>query len=230
MTSKIYFGEVMHARLQPVQHSFRYPVYFYAFVLDELEQLSRTNPLFGYNRLRPVALHDRDYLHPGPEPLRDKIQAVLTAAGLGKTLEKIILVTAARYFNYVFNPISFFYCYGQNGDLSCILAQVNNTFGEMHIYLLTDGRSGAEDGRLHFHADKAFHVSPFFPRTGRYEFRLSAVDETIDNKSTRKMAVTSGYPSAPSPARYASGHQSDRGCDPPHVGAAPAYRGVGGYG
>ncbi len=181
MTSKIYFGEVMHARLQPVQHSFRYPVYFYAFVLDELEQLSRTNPLFGYNRLRPVALHDRDYLHPGPEPLRDKIQAVLTAAGLGKTLEKIILVTAARYFNYVFNPISFFYCYGQNGDLSCILAQVNNTFGEMHIYLLTDGRSGAEDGRLHFHADKAFHVSPFFPRTGRYEFRLSAVDETIDN-------------------------------------------------
>ena len=57
MNSKIYVGEVMHSRLAPVKHSFRYPVYFYAFDLDELSQLAASTPLFGYNQLRPVALH-----------------------------------------------------------------------------------------------------------------------------------------------------------------------------
>ncbi|TNF47951.1 MAG: DUF1365 domain-containing protein, partial [Deltaproteobacteria bacterium] len=136
MNSKIYLGEVTHARLAPVKHSFRYSVYFYAFQLEDLPILSRQTMLFGYNQIRPVAVHDKDYLTPGEAPVREKVEEVLNHAGMTFPLGKVILVTAARFFNYIFNPISFFYCHDKDGLLVCIIAQVRNTFGEMHLYLL----------------------------------------------------------------------------------------------
>ncbi len=181
MNSKIYVGEVMHSRLAPVKHSFRYPVYFYAFDLDELSLLAASTPLFGYNQLRPVALHDRDYLAPGNQSIREKLSTVLSGADIKFSLGKVILVTAARYFNYIFNPVSFFYCHDHEGQLACIVAQVRNTFGEMHLYLLDAGDSEPVDGRMRFIKPKQFHVSPFFPRSGRYEFRLTPAGDNIDN-------------------------------------------------
>ena len=181
MNSKIYLGEVTHARLSPVKHSFRYPVYFYAFALDELPALARQTVLFGYNKRRPVAIHDRDYLPPGEAPVREKLEGVLKKAGRTFPLGDVTLVTAARFFNYIFNPASFFYCHDNNGVLVCIVVQVRNTFGEMHLYLLETQMADEVDGRLRFRADKQFHVSPFFPRQGHYEFRLTEPGETIDN-------------------------------------------------
>jgi cyclopropane-fatty-acyl-phospholipid synthase len=181
VNSQIYFGEVSHARLAPVKHNFRYPVYFYAFNLDELPLLSRRSLIFGYNRLRPVAIHDKDYLFPGDAPLREKVDTVLNDAGLTAPRGKIILVTAARYFNYIFNPVSFFYCYDADDHLLCVLAQVNNTFGEMHLYLLHCQEPGEGNSQMVFKTDKQFHVSPFFPLQGRYEFHLSAPGDGLDN-------------------------------------------------
>lgn len=108
MNSKIYIGEVTHARLSPVKHSFRYPAYFYAFELEELPELARQTMLFGYNQRRPVALYDKDYLTPGETPVREKLEALLDHAGMTFPLGKVTLVTAARFFNYIFNPVSFF--------------------------------------------------------------------------------------------------------------------------
>jgi cyclopropane-fatty-acyl-phospholipid synthase len=181
MTSMIYHGEVTHARLSPVKHSFRYPVYFYAFDLDDLNQLARQTALFGYNQRRPVAIHDQDYLAPGESSIREKLEEVLKKSGRTFPLGKVVLVTAARFFNYIFNPVSFFYCHDNNGLLICVVAQVRNTFGEMHLYLLNVQDAEKIDGRLRFRADKQFHVSPFFPRQGHYEFRLTEPGEAIDN-------------------------------------------------
>lgn len=182
MNSLIYQGEVSHTRLTPVRHSFRYPVYFYAFDLDELPKLARENALFGYNQLRPVAIHDRDYLHPGTRPLREKLELTLAESGISEALGQAVVVTAARYFNYVFNPVSFFYCYDRSGALLCVLAQVNNTFGEMHLYLLKDAAAERVDGRLQFQSAKEFHVSPFFSREGRYQFQLTEPQQQLDNR------------------------------------------------
>ncbi|KIH76553.1 cyclopropane-fatty-acyl-phospholipid synthase [Geoalkalibacter ferrihydriticus] len=182
MKSLIYQGVVSHARMTPLSHSFQYPVYFYAFDLDELPELAKGNPLFGYNQLRPVAIHDQDYLHPGNATLRDKLGRVLREAGLSAAVDRVVLVTAARFFNYVFNPVSFFYCYGEGGKLLCVLAQVNNTFGEMHLYLLAEPQSATAAGARVFVADKQFHVSPFFPREGEYRFQVSEPQERLDNQ------------------------------------------------
>ncbi len=126
-----------------------------------------------------MAIHDKDYLNLGealgPRKASDSSQAM----PIGFPLGKVVLVTAARYFNYIFNPISFFYCHDLEGRLVCVVAQVSNTFGEMHLYLLDANGAEIVDGRMQFLADKQFHVSPFFPRQGHYEFRLTKPGENV---------------------------------------------------
>lgn len=181
MNSMLYTGEVMHSRLKPVKHTFQYPVYFYAFELDELPELAKEIRLFGYNQLRPVAIHDRDYLYPGAASIKVKVRSVLSNAGITLNLGKVLLVTSARYFNYIFNPVSFFYCYDNDENLNCIIVQVNNTFKEMHLYLLTPPAGQGEAGQMEFEAEKQFHVSPFLPRRGQYKFLLTSPGAQIDN-------------------------------------------------
>ncbi len=174
MNSRLYTGQLRHIRTHEAEHSFVYRLHLYALDLDELEQLNHGSFWFGHNRMRPIALHDRDYLFPGETPLREKVQRAVHESGMNETAARIVLVTALRQFHYVFNPVSFFYCYDADDRLFAVLAQVNNTFDETHLYVLRP----AEDGHS-FHSDKAFHVSPFFPREGRYQFQLTAPENEI---------------------------------------------------
>jgi len=180
MRSRICHAQVMHARQAPRRRVFRYPLYLYSLDLAELPILDRQVPWFGYNRFRPAALHDRDYLTPGREPIEDKLQRLLSQQGCTERLSQVQLVTAARYFGYVFNPASFFFCYGEGGELRYLVAQVRNTFREMHLYVLRDPQPDRVPYATRFSAEKLFHVSPFFPRTGGYEFRVADARERLD--------------------------------------------------
>jgi cyclopropane-fatty-acyl-phospholipid synthase len=168
----------MHARTTPVPHRFSYPVYFYRFDLDELDKLDREVSLFGYNRLRPVSLHNRDYLTPGSEPLKNKLMKLLEQTGHSSGIDRVDLVTSARIMHYVFNPVSFFFCTSAEGLLQCVVVQVNNTFGEMHLYVLSKPLSSRRPGEIHYKAEKVFHVSPFFDRIGSYDFYFSSTYRT----------------------------------------------------
>lgn len=180
MNSLLFTGRIVHARSQPLKHRFSYPLHFYGFDIDKLDELESRVLLFGHNRIRPVALHDRDYLYQGAGSLREKLHALLGKAGHDVKPEQVILVTSARVMHYVFNPVSFFYCYDK-GILRWIVAQVNNTFGEMHVYLLTDLLPARRQGELHFQAAKVFHVSPFFDRIGKYDFYFKDIqDNNLD--------------------------------------------------
>ncbi len=83
------------------------------------------------------------------------------------------LHTFPKILGYVFNPVSFWYFHDVGQQCKAVLCEVNNTFGERHFYLLQNPQSDAplNKGML-LHATKAFHVSPFFPVSGRYEFRF----------------------------------------------------------
>ena len=93
MNSKICHGRVMHARLEPVHHDFMYRLSFFAFDLDELPAIDRRLSLFGYNRVRPFAIHDADYLDDGPGTIRDKLLSRLKSEGLDKPIERIFEFT-----------------------------------------------------------------------------------------------------------------------------------------
>jgi len=188
VNSKIFIGTVWHARHEPLLHEFAYPMYLYAFDLDELSDLNRRFWWFGYNSIRPVSIHDKDYLTQAPQAtpgqsLKSKLISLLYSYGKYE-IERVTLVTSARYFNYVFNPVSFFYCYAKNETLACIVVEINNTFDERHLYILDANNSyparGANDCFLNFRAPKSFHVSPFNDMKGEYDFHMSNIEKSLD--------------------------------------------------
>lgn len=170
MNSRIYTGQVMHARHVPVRHGWVFPFYFYAIDIDELEALDRTVKGFGYNRRSPVSLRDRDYLR-DEGSLRQQLSAFIDTA----PVDRIILITMARFVRRVFNPVSFYYCLRKDGSPACFVAEVNNTFGERHLYVL----EGGPGFPVHCRHDKGFHVSPFNDLRGHYEFTFHAPGDSL---------------------------------------------------
>ena len=178
MNSRIFSGQITHVRREPKKHHFSYHIYLYAFDLDELEMLDTSLPFFGYNRFNIVSIHDKDYAS-GEGSIRDKIVSFLSQQGCSNGVAKIELVTAARYFNYVFNPVSFNFCYDQNGKLSCTVAEINNTYGERHLYILNQLQS--ENATTYTSVvSKNFYVSPFYQVTGNYEFIFCDLRHKLD--------------------------------------------------
>ena len=171
MKSLIYSGKVTHARLEPLTYCWTVPYCFYGIDLDELPLLDSTVNGFGYNRWRPVCLRDRDYLS-GLGGFRERLAEHVDLA----RVERIVLVTVPGFFTRVFNPVSFYYCLRGDDEAECILAEVNNTFGDRFLYRLDGG------GRFPVRARQAkrMHVSPFNDMRGHYEFFFSVPGQDIE--------------------------------------------------
>ena len=172
MNSSIVPARVEHTRHQPTVHHFQYGIYVYLLDLDELSALDRSVRFFGLNRRQVVSLFDRDYLQDAPGSIRDKLFSLLSGHGIAASgVQQVLLVTSARYLNSVFNPVSFYFLFAPDRTLTCCVAEVNNTFQDKHVYPLV-GQDNPGQFPARFHAAKAFHVSPFFDRTGLYRFEL----------------------------------------------------------
>jgi uncharacterized protein len=156
MSAEILTGRVMHRRLRPVANHFSYRVFALRLPLTRLAQAA-----LPVNRPGLCSFHYRDHgARDGTHPLA-WIRALLAREGIQADGE-VWLQCFPRVLGYVFNPVSFWFCEDSAGRLRAVLAEVNNTFGEHHAYLLR-----ADDA---LEADKVFHVSPFFPIEGRYRF------------------------------------------------------------
>jgi DUF1365 family protein len=165
-------GQVMHRRLRPVQHAFRYGVFYLRLPLTQLHdpQQAPGNALFSVNRFNLISLHERDHGARDGSPLLPWIRALLQREGLGVADGEIWLQCFPRVLGYVFNPVSFWFCHDQAGQLRAVLAEVSNTFGEHHSYLLAHpDNAPIADGDL-LQTRKVFHVSPFFAIEGGYRF------------------------------------------------------------
>jgi DUF1365 family protein len=188
--SAIYRGALSHSRAGSVRNHFRYRCYFAALDLDELPELSRELRLFGYNRAAPFSIRDDDYI--GGGQLRESLLATLAKEDVSAEVDRIELVTQLRVFGYVFNPVSFFLCYDREGLLSCAVAEVNNTYGQTHRYVL-DGRNEVDTacGRA-FETDKALYVSPFIDTNEvkyRWHFPLASAPRSTPKREVA-MAVS----------------------------------------
>ncbi|MGZ3184615.1 MAG: DUF1365 domain-containing protein [Telluria sp.] len=161
--AELVHGQVMHLRLRPRRHRFVYPVFYLRVDVARLAQLG--SAWFGIDRWRPLSLRTRDYGPRDGSPLEPWIRGLLREHSLPAD-GAIWLQTFPRVFGYVFNPVSFWYCHAADGRLGAVLAEVNNTFGESHRYLLRIGADGQA------HAPKRLHVSPFCAREGGYAFRF----------------------------------------------------------
>jgi hypothetical protein len=173
MSSAIYTGHVAHTR--PGKHRLRYRVFMLALDLDDLPVVARKLKFFAHNRGALVSVHDRDHGDKSGKAPRPQIETKLREAGIRWDGGKIVLLTMPRLFNYVFNPLSVYFCYRRNGDLAALAHEVSNTFGERHFYVLPAGAS--RSGQIAQSCEKQFFVSPFLEMNLSYEFRVTPPGE-----------------------------------------------------
>ncbi|MDE2565609.1 MAG: DUF1365 domain-containing protein [Burkholderiales bacterium] len=166
-------GVVRHRRLRPVTHAFAYPTCFLLLPMRSLR--AAPAPALPRNRFGLLSFHDRDHGDGGPDALA-WLDALLHEQGIDDADGEAWLQTYPRMLGYVFKPVSFWYCHRADGALRAVVAEVNNTFGERHCYLLDEP---APAWGRELVARKVFHVSPFCRVQGRYRFRFMRSAERL---------------------------------------------------
>ncbi|KAJ3140546.1 hypothetical protein HDU90_007846 [Geranomyces variabilis] len=187
---KVYFAQTYHARFKPVRHAFEYPLFYFGIDLDADDQQSRRgwrSWLWGWGWPALFSIYAKDHLRGEPaapglaksrltelQQLKSRLLEVLSDLAVPRDeIGRVEFVSTPRVLGYSFNPLSLYYCYHPtSGALRAIVLEVNNTFGERHVYVADErnrlDKKGA--GYSHSHTlNRAFHVSPFNNRSGIYE-------------------------------------------------------------
>jgi hypothetical protein len=157
-------GQVRHTRLRPAHHAFAYATFFLLLPMRSLHR--EGGGALAHNRRGALSFWDCDH-GDGRANALEWLDAMLLAQGITDAQGEVWLHCYPRVLGYAFKPVSFWYCHRPDGTLRAIVAEVNNTFGERHCYLLDAPAWGAE-----LQAEKVFHVSPFCPVEGSYRFRF----------------------------------------------------------
>jgi DUF1365 family protein len=164
----LFTAQVMHSRLFPKKNIFGYGLYYLVLPLP-------APAIKGLcNSFDPADIGPRD----GSDPL-PWVRAILDEKAIGAEVAHITLVTMPRVFGYVFNPVSFYFCFNQAHALIAVLCEVHNTFGEQHSYLCVNEDLTPITPQQWLSAEKLFHVSPFLERAGRYTFRFDVTQDRL---------------------------------------------------
>ncbi len=178
-SGRLYFGHVMHARLKPFRHKFRYRVFSVLVDIDRLAALAARTRIFSYNCGNIISFHDKDHGYRDGSRLRPWVEDVLKDSGIDYAGGKIELLCYPRMFGYVFNPLSVYYCYDPLNTLQAVIYEVSNTFGEWHAYVAPVQTRNRETGAVTQSTAKVFYVSPFMRVSGSYRFRITNPGDKI---------------------------------------------------
>jgi len=162
-------GHTWHGRKGAVENAFRYGI---DYVLLDAEAALDAPGLFGRNRAALASVHDSD--HGGP-PANGRgaawVRDVLASRGI-KSPVRIELLAQPRILGHVFNPVAFWICRDNGDEVTVVIAEVSNTYGDRHSYLCHRDDLAPITARDRLKATKIFHVSPFQRTDGMYEFRF----------------------------------------------------------
>jgi uncharacterized protein len=171
MNSAVYVGIVRHRRFRPLNHVFRYRLFMMYLDLDEIDDVFATHWLWSNRHVAPVWFRRADYHGDPSVPLDRAIRNTVESETGHRPEGSIRVLTHLRYFGYVFNPITLYYCFDLDGRVDAIMAEVTNTpWNERHTYVVSSRASGCEGsvtGRR-FQFAKQFHVSPFMSMDHEY--------------------------------------------------------------
>lgn len=201
MHSAIYEGVVRHRRFEPRAHGLSYRMFMMALDLDELDTVFKGagRLLWSVGRWNIACLLRKDHFGDPAKTIKQAVLDEVERASGQRPGGRVVMLAHLRYFGYVMNPATFFYCYAEdNRSLVAIVVEIHNTpWGERHVYVLSieAGVSGGmgvppvnkeemiRDGRdarptsskrsYRFRFKKAFHVSPFMPMDHDYDWRFN---------------------------------------------------------
>ena len=179
------FGHVHHSRLRPRTHRFAYATYQLLLPMRTLQHNPATAGVLAVNRKGWLSFWDADHGDGRPPEAGGALawlQEVLLAQNITDANGEIWLQCYPRVWGYSFKPVSFWYCQRSDGSLRAIVAEVNNTFDERHVYVLDQ----PVDGQV-LQAAKAFHVSPFCKVEGHYQFQFKRAPQ--DNHTSLHVRV-----------------------------------------
>jgi DUF1365 family protein len=170
ITPALYRTRITHLRREPVHHYFEQSGYCWYVDVDNLPAVPRW--------LRPFAKfeasdHFSSPIQPG-ETLRQRIDAFLADRDVELPGGTVTALMQARVLGYVFNPLSIFYCHDARGVLQHVIAEVHNTYGGRHAYLLPP--TGYQPAAVM----KKLYVSPFNEVAGYYLVKAPVPDDTLD--------------------------------------------------
>lgn len=169
--SAIYEGWVRHRRFEPIEHSFRYPLFLMYLDLDELPDVLDPVPFFSARRPAPARFQRSNYMGDPDRPLAECARDAVEAETGHRPAGPVRLLANLRYLGHIFNPVSFYYCFEQGGErVDAIVADVNSIpWGERHPYVLA--RASRRGPVLADELDKTLHVSPLMGMDQTYSFR-----------------------------------------------------------
>lgn len=181
LRSAVYEGTVHHRRRVPHAHAFAYRMAQLYLDLDELDRVFAGRWLWSVGRRNLAEFRRGDYLAPDALPLAEAVRQRVQQVTGQRPAGPIRLLTHLRYAGYVFNPVSFYYCYGADGQtLECILAEITNTpWKERHAYVLPVDSAIRRGRVLGWTFPKTFHVSPFMPLARDYAWRFTVPGQDL---------------------------------------------------
>lgn len=182
----LFNAKVMHKRLFPKENTFIYNLYYFALPLPS-PKIKKT-----FLKFDPKDLGFRD----GSDPT-NFAKKVLSTYRFDSKIDNIILITMPKVLGYVFNPVSFYFCFDKNKKILAVISEVHNTFGEQHTYLCANPDHSSIEETHWLRAEKIFHVSPFLPRNGSYCFRFSLKESKLsiwinyfDSKNNKQLMTS----------------------------------------
>jgi len=179
MNSCLYECSVMHHRLAPKEHRFSHDIFMFYLDLDELDTIAKRTFLFSRNRRNFYAFRDSDHLPPGNGSIKENLLAYLGQNGISLSKDvRIMLLTLPRVLGYIFNPVSFYFCFDATGTPVCAVAEVGNTFREMKLFLLR-GEELENGSAFKKVTAKHFYVSPFSSLELSFDFNLKIPGEKL---------------------------------------------------
>ncbi len=182
-------GTIRHRRVSPASHGFEYHTGMLALNLDEWSAVPRLSQWFSLGRFNWLSLYREDYFDPQTPDLKRAIANQVERTTGWRPDGAIELITHPRYLGYVFNPVSFYFCYDAGANPCSgaiprvIAAQITNTpWQERHVYCLERGQGRDADSGWHtqaFRFNKRFHVSPYNPMDQDYHWLFSFRDQSL---------------------------------------------------
>ncbi len=171
MKSCLYECEIWHERKLPRLHAFTVRHFMFYLALSELSSKAVNSRLLGINRLNIFSFFEKDYLPDSSKQassLTDRVRRAAKRLGIRDYISRINLLTNVRIFGYVFNPVSFYFCFGAEDRLLCCICEVGNTFGEKKVFLVEPDSNGL----LRRRQKKFFYVSPFTELDQEFDFSI----------------------------------------------------------
>ena len=178
MNSCLYECQILHWRRKPKEHKLAHKIFMFYLDLDEIPQICRNIQAVNLDRFNFYTFSKKDHIDLGGPSVKENIGLYLKSKGIDLKGGRIMLLTNLRMLGYNFNPVSFYFCFDDNDQPACVVAEIGNTFGELKPYLIS--RENFQDNKFSSRQTKHYYISPFMDLDMVLDFKISIPNEKLN--------------------------------------------------